>query len=92
MHSGVAGAIVKLVTLFAAASFMYSGTPAFADQQCRLIEKKAEREACYVRQDEARAAKTKANEAAKKAAIVSPPLIDDDRALSRTLHSICRGC
>ena len=92
MHSGIAGAIVKFAILMTATSLICSGAMAFADQQCRFIEKKAEREACYVRQDEERAAKVKANEAAKKAAVASPPLNDDDRALFRTLHSICRGC
>lgn len=83
---------MKFAVVIAAALLLASGKTSFADQQCRFVEKKAEREACYVRQDEARAAKVKANEAAKKAAIVSPPLNDDDRALNRTLHSICRGC
>lgn len=92
MYSEIGGAIVKLVIFVTAASFLCSGTTAFADQQCRFIEKKAEREACYVRQDEERAAKIKANEAARKAAVASPRLNDDDRALFQTLHSICRGC
>ena len=73
-------------------SFMCSGQMAFADLQCRFIEKKVEREACYVRQHAERAAKVKAHEAAKKAVVASPPLNDDDRTLFRTLHSICRGC
>jgi hypothetical protein len=92
MHSGVAGAIVKFAILVAVVCFIYPVTTAFADQQCRFIEKKIERETCYVRQDEERAAKVKAHEAAKKAPVASPVLNDDDRALFRTLHSICRGC
>ena len=83
---------MKFAIFFTAVSLMFAGATAFADQQCRFIEKKIEREACYARQDEERAAKVKANESAKKAAVASPPLNDDDRALFRTLHSICRGC
>jgi hypothetical protein len=84
---------MKFAIAAAAALFLCSGSISFADAQCRFIDKRAEREACYAREDEARAAKAKAaEEAAKKAAVASPPLSDEDRALFRTLHSICRGC
>jgi len=81
---------MKFTCLPIIASLLYS-TMAGAET-CRFIDKRHEREACYTRQDEERAAKAKAAEAAKKAAITSPPMTEDDRAMFRTLHSICRGC
>ncbi|MBI3702090.1 MAG: hypothetical protein HY242_16810 [Afipia sp.] len=81
---------LTIALLGAAATAFYPATS--IAETCRFIDKRAEREACYVRQDEERAAKAKAAEAAKKAAIASPPLTEDDRAMFRSLHSICRGC
>lgn len=82
---------MKLVILIAVTSLMISSIAASADETCRFIDKRAEREACYTRQEEARAAKLKAQDEAKRAAAYSPPLADDQN-MFRTLHSICRGC
>ncbi|MBN8982069.1 MAG: hypothetical protein J0I29_12455 [Rhizobiales bacterium] len=81
---------MKFACLPIVVSLLYS-TMASAET-CRFIDKRHEREACYAQQDEERAAKAKTAEAAKKAAIASPPMTEDDRAMFRTLHSICRGC
>ncbi|MES2601848.1 MAG: hypothetical protein V4602_13670 [Pseudomonadota bacterium] len=61
-------------------------------EQCRFIDSKPGREACYDRQAKALAAK-KAEAAAKPAA--TDPLErmkQDDEALSLRLKNICRGC
>lgn len=61
-------------------------------EQCRFIDAKPDREACYDRQSRALAAK-KAEAAAKQT--TADPLErmkQDDEALSRRLRSICRGC
>lgn len=65
---------------------------AHAEETCRFIDKRAEREACYKRQDETRAAKLKAQEEAAKRAAAYSPSSADDQNMFRTLHSICRGC
>ena len=67
--------------------------PAFAKvEQCRFINAKPEREACYDRQAKALEAK-KAEAAAKQKANVTPERVKaEDAALSRQIRSICRGC
>jgi hypothetical protein len=70
-----------------------STTATMAAEQCRFIEARAEREACYQRQDAERAARQKANEA-RKAEQQKPyePMTADDAQLAKSLRSICRGC
>jgi hypothetical protein len=64
-----------------------------AAEQCRFIEARAEREACYQRQEAARVARQKAQEA-QQAAQPKPyePMTSEDAQLARSLRSICRGC
>ena len=70
--------------------------PALAEveQNCRHIQAKAEREACYQRQEAALAEKRK--QAATRVAPAMPPSFEEmkreDAALNRQLRSICRGC
>lgn len=79
-------ASVMVITLIGA-------TQGFAKvEQCRFIDSKPDREACYDRQAKTLAAK-KAEAAAKPT--TADPLERmklDDEALSRRLRSICRGC
>jgi len=71
-------------------------SPAFAEveQNCRHIQAKAAREACYQRQEAALAEKRK--QAATRVAPAMPPSFEEmkreDAALNRQLRSICRGC
>ena len=64
-----------------------------AAEQCRFIEARSEREACYQRQETARAARQKALEA-QQAAQPKPyePVSSDDAQLAKSLRGICRGC
>ncbi len=64
-----------------------------AAEQCRFIETRAEREACYQRQEAARVARQKAQEA-QQAAQQKPyePMTSEDAQLARSLRNICRGC
>ena len=64
-----------------------------ATEQCRFIEARLEREACYQRQETARAARQKADEA-RQAADQKPyePMTQEDAVLAKSLRSICRGC
>ena len=64
-----------------------------AVEQCRFIEARAEREACYQRQEVARVARQKAQEAHE--AEQQKPLrsmAPEDAQLAKSLRSICRGC
>jgi hypothetical protein len=71
-----------------------SSTPVSAAvEQCRFIQAKADREACYDRQGRALAAK-RASRAAGDARTIDPvePMTPEDAALKQSLRSICRGC
>ncbi|SDK13755.1 MULTISPECIES: hypothetical protein [Bradyrhizobium] len=64
-----------------------------AAEQCRFVQDKAEREACYQRQEAARADRQKA-QAAREAEQSKPlePMTSDDVTLARAMRGICRGC
>jgi hypothetical protein len=67
--------------------------PAFAVEQCRFIQAKPEREACYARQEAELAAKRKPEPARESKAMQAlEQMKHEDEALNRQLHSICRGC
>ena len=70
-----------------------SASAAGAAEQCRFIEKRSEREACYQRQEFERDARQKA-EAARQAAQQKPyePMSADDAQLAKSMRGICRGC
>ena len=71
-----------------------AASPALAEvEQCRFIQAKADREACYQRQETALAEKRR--QAATREARPAPPLEQmspEDAALKAQLRSICRGC
>ena len=67
--------------------------PAFAVEQCRFIQAKPEREACYQRQAAELAAKRKPEPPRASETMQSlEQMKHEDEALNRQLHSICRGC
>ena len=67
--------------------------PAAAIEQCRFIQAKAEREACYQRQEAELAAKRKPKPAEDTARLDSlRQMREEDGAVYQSLHSICRGC
>jgi hypothetical protein len=70
-----------------------SATAAAAAEQCRFIEARSEREACYQRQEVERVARQKAREA-QQAAQQKPyePMTQEDAQLAKSMRGICRGC
>ena len=72
-----------------------SGLPSAlaAPEQCRFIEARPEREACYQRQETARAARQKALET-QQAAQPTPyePMSPEDAQMAKAIRGICRGC
>lgn len=68
--------------------------PVAAAEQCRFIEARPEREACYQRQEAARLARQKANEAREADQQQKPyePMTGDDAQLAKAMRGICRGC
>jgi hypothetical protein len=114
MHSGMpfatacrrmnAGDKVRMVpaafaAFLLAACAVFSATPVLAIEQCRFIDARAEREACYERQAAELAAKRQ-READRAAAAASDSksfesleqMRREDEALNRQLRNICRGC
>jgi hypothetical protein len=82
-----------------AASFLLAyavlaGAPALAVEQCRFIQAKPEREACYQRQESELAAKRKRTEAPRRDKTMEAleQMKHEDEALDRQIHGICRGC
>ena len=66
---------------------------AAAVEQCRFIPAKAEREACYTRQEAALAAKRKPEPTADTKTLESlQQMRQEDDAVYKSLRSICRGC
>jgi hypothetical protein len=63
-----------------------------AVEQCRFIDSKVDREACYARQEKALAAKRKPDLTANtKTKPLDEIQMENDR-LGKSLRSICRGC
>jgi hypothetical protein len=62
-------------------------------EQCRFIQAKPEREACYERQEAALAAKRKPEPAATSTTLDSlQQMRQEDDALYKSMRGICRGC
>ena len=74
--------------------FVTSSALAEVEQNCRFVSARAEREACYQRQEAALAEKRKQAVARDAAMTSSSPeqMNAEDAALRNTLRSICRGC
>ena len=69
--------------------------PAMAVEQCRFIQAKPEREACYQRQEKELAAKRKPEPeptADARAMESLQQMRQEDDALYRSMRGICRGC
>jgi len=80
-------------------AFMFGASPALAQtEQCRFIQAKPEREACYARQEAALAAKRKpaptADTRSADTRVIESlqQMRRDDAEVYRSLHGICRGC
>jgi hypothetical protein len=69
-------------------------TPALAiEQNCRFLPAKAEREACYAKQEAELAAKRKPQPSAESKDLETmQQMRREDAEVYRSLRSICRGC
>jgi hypothetical protein len=85
---------MKLAACFSFAVMVITSAPALAaDEQCRFIEAKQERDACYQRQEVARAARQKVREAREvEQSKPIEPMSSDDETMARAIRGICRGC
>ncbi|MHC4045098.1 hypothetical protein [Bradyrhizobium sp. 23AC] len=82
-------------TLPALLALTLSAPPAAAvEQNCRFIQAKPEREACYKRQEDELAAKRKPVTPAHDGQTLETlrQMRQDDDAVYRSINNICRGC
>jgi hypothetical protein len=87
--TGTAAFLLAPATL----TFLLGPAPALALEQCRFIQARPEREACYQRQAAELAAKRKPEVAPESKTMQSlEQMKHEDEALNRQLRSICRGC
>ena len=75
-----------------AIAVMLSIVPGSAVEQCRFIQARPEREACYQRQEAELAAKKKPEPRRDPTMEAVQQMKQEDQALDRQIHSICRGC
>jgi hypothetical protein len=80
--------------LSAVLAMMFGAAPALAAvEQCRFIQAKPDREACYQRQEAELAAKRKPEPAADTGKLDSlKQLREEDDAVYKSMRGICRGC
>lgn len=86
--------IVRL-SLAALTALALSAVPAAAlEQNCRFIQAKPDREACYKRQEDELAAKRKPAPATNESKTLESvrQMRQDDDAVYRSINNICRGC
>lgn len=85
--------LMKFLPITMLLTAVTTGGPAFAKvEQCRFINAKPEREACYDRQAKALEAKKAEADAKQKTNIPPEHVKAEDGVLSRQIRSICRGC
>jgi hypothetical protein len=75
-------------------SIMFGAAPALAAvEQCRFIQSKPDREACYQRQEAELAAKRKPEKTSDTTAVEQlKQMRQDDDAVYQSIRGICRGC
>ena len=74
-------------------ALLLGAAPALAVEQCRFIQAKPEREACYQRQEAELAAKRKPEPAATSTTLDPlQQMRQEDDALYKSMRGICRGC
>ena len=86
-------AVVLLAGLLSGVTLMLGASPAAAVEQCRFIQAKPEREACYARQEADLAAKRNKPEPKRDTSMEAlQRMKQEDVELNRQIHGICRGC
>jgi len=88
------GRTVLKFILSAMLAIMFGAAPALAAvEQCRFIQPKPDREACYQRQEAELAAKRKPEKTSDTIAVDSlKQMRQDDDAVYQSMRGICRGC
>jgi hypothetical protein len=86
-------AVVFLTGLLSCAVPTLGASPAVAVEQCRFIQAKTEREACYQKQEAELAAKRNKPEPKRDTTMEAlQQMKQDDAEVNRQIRGICRGC
>jgi hypothetical protein len=85
---------MKLLALVVFAAIIGASSLSAAVEQCRFINSKPDREACYDRQEKALAARRKPEpvDDAKTRSVDDIEMKMENDRLSKSLRRICRGC
>jgi hypothetical protein len=84
---------LKLLLSLSVALIIAAAPAPAIEQNCRFIQAKAEREACYKKQEEELAARRKPEPTASSRELETmQQMRRDDAEVYRSLRSICRGC
>ena len=85
---------VKFASLALVALAISAAPAAALEQNCRFIQAKADREACYKQQEEELAARRKPAAPADESRTLQSlqQMRQDDDAVYRSISNICRGC
>jgi hypothetical protein len=91
---GKQGSAALKFILSAMLGLMFGAAPVFAAvEQCRFIQDKPEREACYQRQEKELAAKRKPEPTADTREMETlQQMRREDEMVYKSLRGICRGC
>jgi len=84
---------LKLLFALSLALVLVAAPAPAIEQNCRFIQAKAEREACYTKQEAELAAKRKPEPTASSRELETmQQMRREDAEVYRSLRSICRGC
>ena len=86
------GGALAISGLLSCAAVALGNSPALAVEQCRFIQAKVDREACYQRQEAELAAKRKPEPRRDTTMEALEQMKHEDEALNRQIRGICRGC
>ena len=85
--------ILMLAGVISCATLTFGASPAAAVEQCRFIQAKGEREACYARQETELTAKRNKPEPKRDTSMEAfQQMKQEDAELNRQIRGICRGC
>lgn len=83
-------AVPRVALTLAVLAVMFSGAATAAPGECRFIQSRKDRNACYEREAAAKAAAQKSGN--PKMSDTIDRMKDEDDRLTKRLQGICRGC
>jgi hypothetical protein len=93
MITGPNSTTLVLAGLLSCAMLALGNSSALAVEQCRFIQAKPEREACYARQEAELTAKRNKPEPKRDTTVEAVQQMNqEDAELNRQIRGICRGC